>query len=253
MSGRTPAARPGCLASRPTNPHPPALRPEFALLRFIMMKPVTFASVLALVVCGAVVHGSVTQRWNLLAPDDALTDRLHDQEIRFEDWRPEKVDTEMPLNERSTATSRRYTSAGGHTAVVSFISGISGSVATHTPDVCYPGSGYKTLRGPRKETFDLPTGPATVYVADFEKRTRTKLDRVRVRWAWTTAGAWVAPDSPRWQFAGPLRAPTLYKVYVATQLPDADPVGDTPTPEDDAATKGFVLATWTQYSAAFGK
>ncbi len=70
--------------------------------------------------------------------------------------------------------------------------------------MCYPGSGYKTLRGPRKEDFTLPDGRACVaYVADSEKKTQTKLDRVRVRWAWTTDGAWIAPDSPRWQFRSP--------------------------------------------------
>ena len=55
----------------------------------------------------------------------------------------------------------------------------------------------------------------------------------------------MAPDA--------LRAPTLYKVYVATQLPDTDAEGDAPAAEDDAPTKAFVLATWSQYSAAFGK
>jgi hypothetical protein len=71
-----------------------------------------------------------------------------------------------------------------------------------------------------------------------------------VRWAWTTDGAWIAPDNPRWQFAGQLRAPVLYKVYVATPLPETD--GDE-SPEDDATTKAFVSTTWAQYSAAFGR
>lgn len=215
-----------------------------------MMKPLTFCSVLALVVCGAFVHGSVTQRWSLLAPAGEQTDRLHALEVRFESWRSEPVDTEMPLNERSAATSRRYTGPDGHTATVSFISGIPGSVATHTPDVCYPGSGYKTVRAMRKESFEVNGAPATVYVADFEKKTQTRAERVRVRWAWTTGGEWVAPDNPRWQFASQLRAPTIYKVYIATVLPDAEP--DAPA-EDDAVTKAFVLATWAQYSAAFGR
>ncbi|AWM41510.1 hypothetical protein [Gemmata obscuriglobus] len=210
-----------------------------------MMKPLTFCSVLALVVCGAFVHGAVTQRWNIVASNTARTDRLHNLEVKFEDLRSEPVDTEMPLNERSVATSRRYFGAGGAVAVVSFISGIPGSVATHTPDVCYPGSGYKTLRAPRKETFEVNGVPAAVYVADFEKKTQTKVDRVRVRWAWTTDGAWVAPDNPRWQFASQLRAPTIYKVYIASSLPESDADGA----EDDPVVKGFVAATWAQYAA----
>jgi hypothetical protein len=216
------------------------------------MKPLTYFSVLALVLCGALVHGAVTQRWRVFEAHPELTARLHAQEVRFGDWVPTEVPTEMPLNERSTATSRRYDStATKRTAVVSVISGIPGSVATHTPDVCYPGSGYKTLRGPRKEPLNLPDGRAgAVYVADFEKRTQTKLDRVRVRWAWTTDGTWVAPDSPRWQFASQLRAPVLYKVYVATPLPEASEDG---AAEDDPATKAFVAAAWAQYAATFGR
>ena len=89
-----------------------------------------------------------------------------------------------------------------------------------------------------------------IYVADFEKKTQTKLDRVRVRWAWTTDGTWVAPDNPRWQFASQLRAPVIYKVYVATPLPEVE--GDE-APEDDAVTKTFVSAAWIQYAGAFGK
>ena len=217
-----------------------------------MMKPLAYLAVLALVVCGALVNGAVTQRWSVFDTKQELTDRLHAQEIRFEDWQPTAVPTEMPLNERSIATSRRYAPSGGtRVAVVSFISGIPGSVATHTPDVCYPGSGYKVLRGMRKDKFALPDGRACEsYVADFEKKTQSKVDRVRVRWAWTTDGVWIAPDNPRWQFAGQFRVPVLYKVYVATPLPETD--GEE-SPEDDATTKAFVAATWAQYSAAFGR
>jgi hypothetical protein len=187
----------------------------------------------------------------VFAPDPARTERLHALEVRFGDWQPTEVPTEMPTNERSTATARRYVSAsGGQSAVVTLISGIPGSVSTHTPDVCYVGSGYRTLRGPRKETAELPGGPAvTYYTADFEKKTATRAERVRVRWAWSTDGAWIAPDNPRWQFARQLNAvPVLYKLYLATPLPDGEDDG---VPEDDPATKAFLAAAWTQFAAAF--
>jgi hypothetical protein len=201
-----------------------------------------------------VLHGAVTQRWSFVQPDPALTDRLHALEVRSEDWQPapDPVPTDMPLNERSTATSRQYTSLSAkRSAVVTLISGIPGSVSTHTPDVCYPGSGYRTVRAARRETLELPGGRvAAFYVADFEKRTQTKQDRVRVRWAWTTDGTWVAPDNPRWQFARQLAAaPVLFKVYVVTPLPEE---GED-RPDDDPATRAFVTAAWAQYAAAFGK
>ncbi len=217
-----------------------------------MLNPATYFMVLALVVGGALVHGATTQRWNLLETNKELTEKLHQLEIRWEDWKPTDVPTELPTHERCSATSRRYDSAKyARTMMVSLISGIPGSVATHTPDVCYPSSGYKTLRGVRKENFTLPDGrTGTCYVADFEKKTQTKRDRLRVRWAWLVDGQWVAPDRPRWQFAGELRAPTLYKVYVIAPLPDDS---DTQSlPEDDPITTAFVLATWSQYAAAVG-
>lgn len=217
-----------------------------------MIRTPTLFTLAGLIAAGALVHGAVTQRWAVFAPDPAVTDRLHALEVRHLDWQPTPVPTEMPTNERSTATARRYVSApSGRSAVVTIISGIPGSVSTHTPDVCYVGSGYRCLRGPKKETIELPGGAAEVYVADFEKKTATKVDRVRVRWAWSTDGTWVAPDNPRWQFAKQLNSvPVLFKLYVATPLPEVD--GDR-TPEDDAPTTAFVAATWAQFGAAFGK
>jgi hypothetical protein len=213
----------------------------------------TYVVVAVLIVGAAIVHGAVTQRWGVFAPDPAQTDRLHATEVRFEDWQPTPVETEMPTNERSIATARRYVSpSGGQSCVVTIISGIPGSVSTHTPDVCYVSSGYRCLRGPKKETLELPDGrTATYYVADFEKKSATKADRARVRWAWSTDGTWVAPDSPRWNFAKQLNAvPVLYKLYVATPLPEN---GEDRVPEDDPQTKAFVATAWAQFSAAFGR
>jgi hypothetical protein len=213
-----------------------------------MFKTPTLVVMGALIVAGAVVHGAVTQRWQTFTPDPTVTTRLHELLVSHRDWAPapQPVETDMPVNERSTATARHYVSQTERkSAVVTIISGIPGSVSTHTPDVCYPGSGFKTLRGPVKETMSLPNGQTAVfYAADFEK----KQERVRVRWAWSTDGTWVAPDSPRWQFARQLAAvPVLYKVYVATPLPDDEQA------DDDPATKAFVAAAWAQYAAGFGK
>lgn len=217
-----------------------------------MLKTPVFVLVAVLVVAGAGVSGMTTQRWAFVAPDPAVTDRLHALEVRFDDWQAAPVPTDMPTNERSTATSRRYASpSSGRSAVVTLISGIPGSVSTHTPDVCYPGAGYKTVAAPRKETVALPGGrSAEVYVADFEKATQSKRDRVRVRWAWATDGEWVAPDHPRWQFAARLaKAPELYKLYVATPIPsDRDE-----RPDDDPEAAAFVAAALYQFAGGFGK
>ncbi|HEX4612759.1 MAG TPA: hypothetical protein VH092_31480 [Urbifossiella sp.] len=217
-----------------------------------MLKTPALVVTAVLLVAGAVVNGAATGRWNTVEPNQALTERLHALDLRFEDWQPTPIPTDMPTNERSTATSRRYTSAAtGRSAATTIFSGVPGAVSTHTPDVCYPGSGYRTVRGPKKESLEMPGGGTAVfYAADFEKTTATRSDRVRVRWAWTTDGGWIAPDNPRWQFAMQLTsAPVLYKVYVVTPLSD-DP--DAPA-EDDPPARAFAAAAFAQYAAAFAR
>lgn len=217
-----------------------------------MFKTPTLLVIVALIAAGAVVNGMATQRWSAFTPDPTVSDRLHALEVRFEDWKPSEIPTEMPTNERSVATTRSYVSpSSGRLGVVTIISGIPGSVSTHTPDVCYPGSGYRTLREPKRETVELPGGrTAAFYVADFEKKTATKQDRARVRWMWSTDGTWIAPDNPRWEFARQLtRVPVLYKLYVVTPLPDEAE----DRPEDDAVTRAFVATVLTQYASAFAR
>jgi hypothetical protein len=199
----------------------------------------------ALIAAGAAVHGAATHRWAAVAPDPARTARLHAHVVRLGDFASEEVPNEVPLKEKSIGTSHRYGSVTANVAaVVSVITGPPGSVATHTPDVCYPSSGYRTLRGPARQSVELPGGgTASYYVAEFEKVTATRTDRQRVRWAWSADGNWTAPDRPRWAF---VRCAELAKLYIVTAAPDAD--GPT---EDSPAVRQFVAATFAQYAGLF--
>jgi len=211
------------------------------------MSKLSAAIVAVLVAAGAVVHGAATQRWAVFSPDPARTDRVHGLVVRYGDCEAGEIPQEMPQKERSTATSRRYESAGERfVALTSIISGIPGAVATHTPDVCYSGSGYATLRAPKRETVALPGGgTATYLVAVFERRRATSVERQRVRWAWTADGTWDAPDHARFRY---MNVPELYKLYVVSPLPpgDADAVAE----DDPAPVRAFVAAAFAQYGAA---
>jgi hypothetical protein len=169
---------------------------------------------------------------------------MHGHAVQLGDFRSEVIPNDMPVKELSVATSRRYESPGrGVSAAISLISGPPGAVATHTPDVCYPSSGYKTVREPRRETIELPGGgSAEYYVAEFAKARATETERVRVRWAWCADGTWVAPEAARFAF---LRSPELFKVYVVTHVADDAPADDPP------AVKQFVAAAFGQYADRF--
>ncbi len=201
----------------------------------------------ALVAAGAVVHGATTHRWAAFAPPPSRADQFHAYVLQLGDYQCEDIPNEIPLKEKSTGTTKRYTSPSRNLVVVtSLISGPPGAVSTHTPDVCYPSSGYRTVREPVREAIDLPGGgTASYYVAEFEKKTATRVERQRVRWAWSSDGRWDAPDRPRFAY---LRAAELYKLYVVTPVVDGD---DGRPAEDPPAVKQFVAAAFAQYSGLF--
>jgi hypothetical protein len=211
------------------------------------MKKLPFLIVAVLIAAGAVVHGAVTQRWAVFTPDSARTERMHALVVQFSDCQTTDVPHDVPLKERSIATSRRYESASGNfIAFTSIISGIPGAVATHTPDVCYSGNGYRTLRAPTRETVVLPDGSrATYFVADFERRRATSVERQRVRWTWTVDGTWDAPDRARFHY---MSQPELFKLYIVSPLP-VDEVETIPA-EDPAPVRAFVIAALAQFADA---
>jgi hypothetical protein len=208
-----------------------------------VIRTLSFALCGVLVATAAVVHGAATHRWSMLNPDPARAAAAHAHVITLGDYRSKDIPSELPVKERSAVSCRQYTSPTGLPGVVvSITSGPPGAVSTHTPDVCYPGSGYKMLRGPKLETISLPGGGEASYmVADFEKKTATTFERQRVRWSWSVGKGWGVPDRPRFAY---LREPELFKLYVVTGLAADDDRGD----PDRPAVKSFVAAALSQYA-----
>jgi len=204
--------------------------------------PALIASLL-LVGAGAVVHGATTHRWSMLAPAASRAEAIHAGVLKLGESSQEDVPSELPVKERSRVTCRRYNFPGDPgTVVVSITSGPSGAVSTHTPDVCYPGSGYKTVQAPKKETVELPDGTRASYmVAVYEKKTATSVDRQRIRWAWSTAGEWDVPSYPRMHYLNT----ELYKLYIVT--PDS-PREDNRSEGDAPAIRAAVAAVLFQYA-----
>jgi len=202
----------------------------------------------ALILAGAVVHGAATHRWAGLTTEASRSAAAMNYKIRFGDYESTDIPSELPVKERSSVACRRYLSASGKPGmVVSITSGPPGAVSTHTPDVCYPGSGFKTVKAPQKETLDLGNGrTATCYVAEFEKKTATSAERHRIRWAWTVNGTWNVPDYARFAY---LRSPELYKIYIVASMPvtDGEPEAETP------AMKAFAVAALEQYGTLLVK
>ena len=202
-----------------------------------------------LVVAGAVLHGRATQRWETLTAGDSRIGSLHSAPLRIGDYVSTEIPSEMPIKEKSRVTCHQYSSPSlTGTIVVSLTTGIPGSVSTHTPDVCYVGSGYRMTGKPVRQTIDLPGGKtASYFVAEFEKKRATGVDRQRVRWAWTADGNWDAPDNPRFQY---LRTGELAKVYLVTPMPDSSAEASS---ADSPAVRSFTAQVFSHYSAALAR
>lgn len=212
-----------------------------------MNRRIGFVMCGGLVVVGAVVHAATTHRWTAIRPDTARAAAVHALVLNLGERTVTEVPSEMPVKERSTCTTRQYAAPSSPVVVVSVTSGPPGAVSTHTPDVCYPAGGYKTVKAPVKETVDLPGGgTATVLVAEFEKATASgQVDRHRVRWAWTVDGKWEVPNSPRFAY---VRSPELFKLYVVTPVPGGS--ADAP---DSPAVRTAVATAFGQYAAALSR
>ena len=72
------------------------------------MKKLPILIAAGLIAAGAVVHGAVTQRWAVFTPDPARTERMHALVVAHADCRVTDIPHDVPLKERSIATSRRY-------------------------------------------------------------------------------------------------------------------------------------------------
>jgi hypothetical protein len=139
---------------------------------------------------------------------------------------------------------RRYTDEQSGTVVsLLIVCGRPGPVSVHTPDVCYGGAGFALESGMKALDIEDVGGPARFRVGDFIKEASTRVDRLRVFWAWTVGSGFEEPTRPRIAYA---LQPYLYKMYVVRNL-----AGGNPAPEDDPSV-GFLKAALPVLQATLG-
>ena len=94
----------------------------------------------------------------------------------------------------------------------------------HTPDVCYPSSGF-TTRAPENSlqpfVFDKKN-MGEFYTNTFVKEDSLGRQLIRVFWAWYKPSddgtvEWKAPKVVRWEFGN---APSLFKLYFTSNMRD---------------------------------
>ena len=171
-----------------------------------------------LLLAAGVAHGLRSDRWGSAADAHAAAARVADLPARVGDWEVAVVEVspqELRVSRAAGITARRYTHRYSRAElVVMVVTGRPGPVAVHTPDVCYTGAGF--VPGPT-EVRSLPDG-AKGWTALFTKPGPTP-QSLRITWAWSDGGDWVAETSPRTAFAA---AGVLHKLYVVRPAETGD-------------------------------
>jgi Protein of unknown function (DUF3485) len=150
------------------------------------------------------------------------------------DWHGQNMDIDPEVRAKAGAigaVSRMYrNSRTGEQVDLWLIVGHSRDVSFHTPDVCYPGSGF-TARASENSlypmVFDEKQKEGTPFLTNtfFRESDVSGHQLVRVFWAWYNPEnaenhgnvVWEAPSNARWHFGN---ARSLYKMYFTSLMHD---------------------------------
>jgi hypothetical protein len=182
------------------------------------------AAVVVLLFSG-LVHGLWTDRWSDRQDLQAAAAKLRQLPTRLGEWEGEDLAPRgRSSGELAGSLSRRYVHRPTGRVVTLFLAcGKHNKVAIHTPDVCYPASGFKEVT---KQPYTLPVSsaqPGSVFMtASFRRERADDHTQLRIFWSWASGGGkWEVAEDPRTAFKN---RPVLYKLYVLRET------GGTPEP-----------------------
>lgn len=196
-----------------------------------MNRALPIAVVFALVCTAGILHGRWTGRWDSGNAAAEAAKRMDTLPMAAGDW----VAESLPINPREKSIaqadgmiSRRYTNRQtGQVVTLMLLCGRSGPISVHTPDVCFPGAGFREVGSPSQFSAGDSAGDR-LWVRHFEREAPGSLP-IRVYYGWNEGGAWQASENPRFAHGG---KPVLFKLYVLRQLTsrsdgvDSDPAAD---------------------------
>jgi hypothetical protein len=191
-----------------------------------MKPPLTLALVAVVTVVGTAAHGFVTGRWQPHGPTAEAA--LPAVPMTLGEWRGEDLKSGVDEPVLKNLTRKYMHARSGRVLTLSLTAGPAGLTAQHTPEYCYPGSGYEAIG----TTQAFAVGDDGFRTAVYRKA-KAGADALRIYWAWTNDGHFSAPKLPELEVKF-LRG-NLTKLYVVSW--DADR-----PPERDAELQEFMAA-----------
>ncbi len=170
----------------------------------------------------ALVGASAGVRWvragqyaDLIEAGELAPFSMDDLPTTFGPWKGEdaKLDSEIArATGASGLLSRIYTD--GRTGVklsVIVLYGPATKVYIHSPEVCYPGSGFRTVEGPLVQKISVGDQKIPFASLLYEKGVGSVLDRRQVYYSWHYVGQW----SPAMLLQKKVdRLPGMFKVHI---------------------------------------
>lgn len=175
----------------------------------------------AVLLASGLAHGFLSDRWSNRSEEQVreARGRLDKFPNRIGDW--DGVPRRFSEFEKGTVeddhVTRGYVNRLNGTAVgMLMAAGHSRNVwQWHTPDQCYPAQGFELVAPVAKTNVAADGVEAEFFYADFTRPLGTTPEHVRVFWAFSGDGRWLASDLPKLTFG---QYSNLYKVYVIRSL-----------------------------------
>ena len=193
-----------------------------------MLRAIPFILAAIVIVGLTVVEGSISERWvdqNIQALYCASL--LEEVPNRVGDWtgKDDETSAEVLLVAGAEGyVSRQYKNSKDQSVALWLIVGHARDTAVHTPDSCYPASGFKQTQDNTAYLAEYDGIKTKFWTATFKFDDGVTSNTNRVFWTWFKPNPdgtveWVAPDNPRFKF-GSTRA--LYKMYFTANVKDPD-------------------------------
>jgi hypothetical protein len=170
------------------------------------------------------VFGRLTQRWGAVPDLAAAGQKLQSFPTEIGNWQllsDDKIsDSVLQVLSCAGYVNRHYVNRQtGKTITIAIYVGPPGPISVHTPEICYSSIAY-AIQDPRKEVTitDKDGREHSFWMLTFRSN-KSSIDRLQVYYSWQGSGAWIASNSPRFQFAG---NKLLYKMQMSTLVPAKD-------------------------------
>ncbi len=181
-----------------------------------MMRNLTFAAGLTIVIASGFVYGAWTQRWQASTALETAVAALNALPEQVGPWKAAPAELDKDALDMAGAKGwwvRRFTNGRtGASVMVILLCGRAGPMSVHKPETCYTGAGFSLTASPVRTAIHVvgEDAPAEFWTGVF-KKPEAGGQHLRIFWSWFDGRAWRAAENPRWSFA---QLPALYKLYI---------------------------------------